>query len=68
MMNNREDVEKAGIYILELDGTDDIDPHIVYGDSETPEETYENSNSKKTDEPTKKTFMNNMLRNNIFCL
>lgn len=53
-MNNREDVEKAGIYILELDGTDDIDPHIVYGDSETPEETYENSDSKKTDEPTKK--------------
>ncbi|MBE6681285.1 MAG: DUF5104 domain-containing protein [Ruminococcaceae bacterium] len=51
-------VEKAGIYIPELDGTDDIDPHIVYGDSETPDgetdETDENSNPEKTDEPTER--------------
>lgn len=26
MINNRKDVEKAGIYILELDGADDMIP------------------------------------------
>ena len=47
-------VEKAGIYIPEIDGTDDIAPRLIYGDSEIPEETCENSDSEKTDEPTER--------------
>jgi hypothetical protein len=31
-------VEKAGIYIPEIDGTDDIDPELVYGKVEGVEE------------------------------